>query len=223
MNDILNAAPAPLETPQCWYGPDMASRPELWTHKLAPEEVAEIETAAARLEDVPILELAREPLPKLAERLARIRQEVLHGIGFQVIRGLPVGRWPLKRAAGAFWLIGMHLGEAVSQNGKGHVLGHVRDLDLDYGPAGDARLPDECAPSLPHRRVGSRLPALPQHGARGRAVVAGEFRHDLERDGPAPARPRGGALPTARPHPLGRGAGGQAALGGGAGLPAVAG
>ena len=43
--------------------------------------------------------------------------------------------------------IGLHLGEAVSQNGKGHVLGHVRDLGLDYarpetrGYQTNARLP----------------------------------------------------------------------------------
>ena len=147
MNDIHNAGPAPVETSQCWYGPDMAARPELWTHELAPDEIAEIEAATARLEDVPILEIAREPLPRLAERLERIRRDALHGIGFQVIRGLPVGRWPLRRAAAAFWLIGMHMGEAVSQNGKGHVLGHVRDLGLDYslvetrGYQTNARLP----------------------------------------------------------------------------------
>lgn len=135
MNDIPNAGPAPVETPQCWYGPDMARRPELWTHELAAEEVAEIEAAVARLDDVPILEIAREPLPGLEKRLARIREEALHGIGFQVIRGLPVGRWTVGRAAAAFWLLGLHLGEAVSQNGKGHVLGHVRDLGLDYSLA----------------------------------------------------------------------------------------
>ncbi len=147
MNDIHNAGPDPVETPQCWYGPDMASRPALWTHELAPDEIAEIEAAAERLDGAPILEIAREPLPKLAPRLARIRREALHGIGFQVLRGLPVGRWPLARAAAAFWLLGLHLGEAVSQNGKGHVLGHVRDLGLDYarpqtrGYQTNARLP----------------------------------------------------------------------------------
>ena len=32
----------------------------------------------------------------------------------------------------SFWGIGLYLGEAVSQNGKGHVLGHVANLGLDY-------------------------------------------------------------------------------------------
>ena len=35
-------------------------------------------------------------------------------------------------SAAAFWGIGLYLGEAVSQNGKGHVLGHVANLGLDY-------------------------------------------------------------------------------------------
>ena len=126
------AFPEPVATPQCWTGPELAAEPERWNWRLAPEEVAEIEAAVERQRDTPILELARDPLPGLAGRLAAIRREVLHGIGFQRIRGLPVRDWPVERAAAAFWLLGLHLGEAVSQNGKGHVLGHVRDLGLDY-------------------------------------------------------------------------------------------
>jgi hypothetical protein len=37
----------------------------------------------------------------------------------------------MREAATAFFGLGAHLGNARSQNGKGHVLGHVRDLGLD--------------------------------------------------------------------------------------------
>ena len=49
------------------------------------------------------------------------------------MRGLPVERWTMRQAATAFFGLGTHLGSARSQNGKGHVLGHVQDLGLDVG------------------------------------------------------------------------------------------
>jgi hypothetical protein len=40
-------------------------------------------------------------------------------------------RYTLEKAALAYWGLGLHLGRPVSQNAKGHLLGHVRDLGLD--------------------------------------------------------------------------------------------
>ena len=47
------------------------------------------------------------------------------------MRGLPVERWSIREAATAYFGIGSHFGNARSQNAKGHVLGHVRDLGLN--------------------------------------------------------------------------------------------
>jgi hypothetical protein len=71
------------------------------------------------------------PLPALAPRLAAIRQELLRGRGFVLMRGIPIERYSIAEAATIYWGIGTHLGKAVSQNAKGHVLGHVRDLGYD--------------------------------------------------------------------------------------------
>ncbi len=63
------------------------------------------------------------------------------------MRGLPIERYDTADAARIFWGMGAQWGEAVSQNGKGHVLGHVKDLGLDYndpkarGYQTSARLP----------------------------------------------------------------------------------
>ena len=56
---------------------------------------------------------------------------MLNGRGFLLLRGLPVERWTMREAATAYFGLGAHLGSARSQNGKGHVLGHVQDLGLD--------------------------------------------------------------------------------------------
>ena len=69
-------------------------------------------------------------LPTLSRRLAATLDELLNGRGFVLYRGLPVAQWGRRRSAVVFYGIGAHLGNAVSQNAQGHVLGHVRDVGL---------------------------------------------------------------------------------------------
>src|SRR5262245_36142284 len=121
--------------PAAWYGPEMARR-EDWQLPLAAAEIAEIETAmkslVASAADIAAITARDFPLPTLGPKLkARARDEVLHGRGFLLMRGLPVERWSMREAATAFFGLGSHLGSPRSQNGKGHVLGHVQDLGLD--------------------------------------------------------------------------------------------
>ena len=59
-----------------------------------------------------------------------MREEILNGRGFVLIRGLPVEGRPIADSAAAYWGIGTYFGNARSQNAKGHLLGHVRDLGL---------------------------------------------------------------------------------------------
>ena len=118
-----------------WYGPAMALRTD-WLMPLEGREIAEIETAmralVARDADIAAITARDFPLPTLGATLAaRVREEVLNGRGFLMLRGLPVERWSMREAATAFFGLGSHLGSARSQNGKGHVLGHVQDLGLD--------------------------------------------------------------------------------------------
>ena len=119
--------------PAAWRGPAMAARGD-WIEHLAPAEVAEIEAAAApiapRTSEIAALRAADFALPTLGPRLARMRNEILNGRGFVLLRGLPVDRWPMRLAATAFFGLGSHFGNALSQNAQGHVLGHVRDLGL---------------------------------------------------------------------------------------------
>jgi hypothetical protein len=70
------------------------------------------------------------PLPRLAPRLAAIRDDVLRGRGFALIRGLPVDEWPQGLSAAAFCGIGSHFGHARAQNARGDLLGHVKDMGL---------------------------------------------------------------------------------------------
>lgn len=61
--------------------------------------------------------------------LTAIRAEILNGKGFILLKGFPVEKWGLHKSAVAYLGMGTYLGYFVSQNGRGHVLGHVKDLE----------------------------------------------------------------------------------------------
>lgn len=133
IDQAADALPPPISGPAAWYGPDMARRDD-WVVVLSPDEIAEVEAAvrplAAAGGEIAGIRQADFPLPSLGPKLQALLAEVLEGRGFVLLRGLPVDRWSIREAATAFFGIGAHLGSARSQNGKGHVLGHVRDLGL---------------------------------------------------------------------------------------------
>ena len=121
----------------------MAKRTD-WVHALTAGDIGEIEAAmrplAEREADIARITKADFPLPTLAPKLGRICDEVLNGRGFVLMRGLPVERWSIREAATAYFGIGSHFGNARSQNAKGHVLGHVRDLGLNAAKDPTARV-----------------------------------------------------------------------------------
>ena len=128
----------PVEDPAAWHAEDVAGS-DGWIYTLSEAEVAEIEAAVAAAEaaGTDIKEIARDDfaLPGMARALAAIRDELMEGRGFAMIRGLPVAGRSRAQTAAAFWGVGAHLGEAVSQNAQGHLLGHVKDIGEDYSRA----------------------------------------------------------------------------------------
>ena len=67
----------------------------------------------------------------MSEYLQAIRSELLNGKGFILFKGFPVKAWGNQKSAVAYMGLGTYLGYFISQNGKGHVLGHVKDLGDD--------------------------------------------------------------------------------------------
>ena len=120
-----------------WYGKDKRDSPSTWTHQLSPTDLAELDSVIVSIsasgKDLSLVTLAEvEPLmPGFASTLSRLLLEVVNGQGFYLLKGIPVWRYSVFESAAAYWAIGLFFGRAVSQNGKGHLLGHVRDLGFD--------------------------------------------------------------------------------------------
>ena len=121
----------PISGPSAWYGRDMAERND-WIYHLSPSEAREVEDALVSVQrhGLEIIDIEQRdfPLPSLGPILDAIRLELLTGRGFVLLRGLGMENRSVTDAATIFWGIGRYLGRAVSQNGKGHLLGHVHDL-----------------------------------------------------------------------------------------------
>ena len=123
--------PTEVRDRSAWYRADLAGR-EDWIDRLSEAETSELENAIQELQesqlDVTSITPRDIPLPILGPRLQPLLDEVLNGRGFVLIKGLPVERWTKRKAAIAFLIIGVHLGNLRMQNAEGHLLGHVRDL-----------------------------------------------------------------------------------------------
>ncbi|WP_299356407.1 TauD/TfdA family dioxygenase [uncultured Shimia sp.] len=132
---ILQNIPEVLTGPSVWQGKDMARQQGTWLISLAPDDIADLEQAARHFLSLgrDIGEISKDtfPLTSFAPHLSKMRETLIHGIGFEVLRGLPIARYSQEMAAAIFCGVGAHLGSARSQNAAGHILGHVRDVGAD--------------------------------------------------------------------------------------------
>jgi Taurine catabolism dioxygenase TauD, TfdA family len=126
--------PGPIQGPAAWYGPTMAKQRD-WLIQLSETDLAEIDQAVQEHRgaerEMGDISSASFKLPNLGEKLKTIQSQVLHGQGFAMLRGFRVEGRSLEDCAIAYLGIGAHFGSFRSQNAKGHLLGHVRDLGLD--------------------------------------------------------------------------------------------
>ena len=115
-----------------WTASELRCRQD-WIFQLEPTDMAELTAAVNASLHIPIVNLRQEdfPLPGLAPKLENLRQEIVHGRGFVLIRGVPVSETNKEFIARMYFGIGTYFGDAVSQNAQGHVLGHVKDIGHD--------------------------------------------------------------------------------------------
>lgn len=124
----------PIIDPAGWYPSELDT--DDWTYILSESEIEEIISAVTFVEQsgVELKDISPKNflLPTLSIPLKKIRDDVMLGRGFTLLRGIPVEQMSLWQIAAAFLGIGSYLGEARSQNKHGHLLGHVKNLGGDY-------------------------------------------------------------------------------------------
>ena len=137
---MLQQLPERIEGPAAWTGQEMQAHPERWLVQLAPEDIADLEQAARHYlslgRDIGEITKGDFPLTRFAAHLEALKHKLLQGIGFEVLRGLPVEGCSQELSAAIFCGVGAHLGSARSQNAAGHILGHVRDIGADANDPG---------------------------------------------------------------------------------------
>lgn len=112
-----------------WTGSKIQHDPS-WIHQLNTADVAEIDAALRHAKHIGArIPYPAEsfPLPCLAATLDGILEELENGRGFKLIRGIPRRNYTDEECELIYWGLGAHLGNPVSQNARGHRLGHVRD------------------------------------------------------------------------------------------------
>jgi hypothetical protein len=125
----------PIVAPTAWTPRDLRDVAS-WSYRLTDDDRAELieATGSARRKGIALEEVSRAnfPLSGLKEILADVRRELLEGRGIVMLQNFPVERLDREAQAIAYLGMGAYLGERISQNRQGHILGHVRDLGGDY-------------------------------------------------------------------------------------------
>ena len=115
--------------PFAWKGAELEKSTD-WIRRFSANELAEIDAAlrGVQRKGLEWLDVTREdfPLPQFAAALAKIAQELETGRGIVLLRGLPL-TYTADELRLVYWGIGAHLGTAVSQGGRGELLGIVED------------------------------------------------------------------------------------------------
>ena len=122
-----------LTGPAVWKGADIAAD-DGWIYHLTEADIAGLEVMLASVEaqGLSLQHLTRDhvSLGPVASRLDAIAHDLEHGLGFSLMRGLPVERYTEEQLNIVYYAMGLYMGQPVTQNPKGDLLGlvmHVGD------------------------------------------------------------------------------------------------
>ena len=124
----------PLNNPGYW-NPLGFVKDNTWRTEWSEQAIAELKNAVVTVKRTgpPAGHFKKKefPLPTITHELKSILSDLETKRGFVVIQGLPIHEFDDEEIEILFWGLMTHLGEPMSQNAMGHLLGHVRDLGLD--------------------------------------------------------------------------------------------
>jgi len=127
-------AHSPLKGPSVWLGNEIENDPR-WRYHLSGSHIAEIDAALAGVRQAGLawydLTIHSFPLPNLKDLLADIGQELEQGVGFALLRGLPIERYDEAQRRALWYGMGCHLGQPVHQDCHGLLMRDITDAQQD--------------------------------------------------------------------------------------------
>ena len=122
-----------ITSADAWIGSEM-QRTDDWVWNLTEEDLSEITEALSHTKragsEIPFTADAF-PLGSFRKKLDRIVGSITHGTGVAFIRGISRSDYSDQDCELLYWGLGVHIGRPVSQNSRGHLLGHVTDEGKD--------------------------------------------------------------------------------------------
>lgn len=120
-----------ITDPSAWRGCELRDD-QSWIHKLSDDAITAIDGALRNLKHqgltFPNFSKDDFPIPALASDLKGYSDSLETGMGFLLIRGLPVERYTDEEINIIYYGIGLNLGTPVRQNPKGDLLGLVMNV-----------------------------------------------------------------------------------------------
>jgi Taurine catabolism dioxygenase TauD, TfdA family len=133
----MNTATArPIGGRCAWRGAELAASSD-WIRPIPATAIDELDAAlrAVKARGLAWRDITRDdfPIASFRAELAAVSDELEHGRGIVLLRGLPVERYTEDELRQLYWGIGTHLGAARYQNAHGELIGEVRDELRAYG------------------------------------------------------------------------------------------
>ncbi len=117
--------------PAAWRGADLANDTS-WIHHLSDSAIASLEAALKGIKEknlaFPHFSKADFVIPELQTALQRHEKSLETGLGFLLVKGLPVDRYTEDDINIIYYGLGLNLGQPVKQNPKGDLLGLVMNV-----------------------------------------------------------------------------------------------
>lgn len=121
----------PITGPTAWRASDVIND-DSWMRPLSKAHILEIEQALADVKSrglsFPNFGKHDFVLPTLSAVLENHMAELETGLGFMLLRGIPVDRYDDDDINIIYWGLGLHMGKAVRQNPQGDLIGQVMNV-----------------------------------------------------------------------------------------------
>ncbi|OAL29917.1 hypothetical protein AYO22_01823 [Fonsecaea multimorphosa] len=123
-----------------WLAVDAQNNPDRWIHRFTEEELKDIDhalqtTLSKGHKTCETMTKEDFPLGRSEKPLQQVLEHVENDMGLFVLRGIPASKYTKPEMRMIYWGIGLNMGVAVSQSGKGDVLGDVKNLGDNIHPS----------------------------------------------------------------------------------------